>query len=363
MKLPTAANEIVALATRLAPPPRLFFETKSGVEEPPPGRGRRYWIVARSLCRMFRVPLLPAASRARQLDALALEVKRLSAFENPGSHFHITADFAIVWLWDQDLTRRAAAAIGADIAGLRIVPEPAMQPPDTDGVRLVEMLDGVEAQYWAEGALAASRWWPEPPGPHAWLMFQRGAGLPPDRLMTTVPPAVRLPWLQRPWTTTRRPGAFDLGRADARVVVGSLTAAMLLAYGYQGAQLLRVDHDVAALADEIATRSQAIEPLLQARGQALEDQSAIRVLHDLDRYPSQLALMARVAEVLPPDGGKLTAWIYDRGQLELGITASRPVDVVKLVRSLEGLDHFKSVAAERTGTDNSLRLHVTLDPL
>ena len=73
--------------------------------------------------------------------------------------------------------------------------------------------------------------------------------------------------------------------------------------------------------------------------------------------------MARVTEVLPPGKTRFTAWIYDRGQLELGIASDRPLDVVKLVRSLEGIEHFKGVAAERTGADNSLRLHVTLDPL
>ena len=137
----------------------------------------------------------------------------------------------------------------------------------------------------------------------------------------------------------------------------------MIGYGYQAAQWLRVDRDVVRLTDEIAQRSQAVEPLLEARTRALNNQSAIGVLHELDRFPSQLALMARVTEVLPSDRTRFTAWVYDRGQLELGIAADRPLDVVKLVRALEGLDHFKSVAAERTGTDNSLRLHVTLDPL
>ena len=41
----------------------------------------------------------------------------------------------------------------------------------------------------------------------------------------------------------------------------------------------------------------------------------------------------------------------------------QPLDVVKLVRSLESVERFKAVAAERTGSHNDLRLHITIDPL
>ncbi len=363
MKLPSSVDEIAALAARLSPAPRLYFETTAGVEEPPPGRGRGYWIVARGLCRFFRMPLLAGSPLGRQLDALALEVRRLSPFAETGSHLDLGRDFAAIWVWDQGATRAAAAAIGVDTARLRVMPEPAMQPPGGDGLRLIETLDGVEGQRWTAGHLVASRWWREPPDERAWLMFQRGAGLAPDAHNGTAPEPARLSWLARPWTTTRRTAAFDLARLDLRLVAAAFVAAALLLYGYQGAQWLRLARDTAGVSDEIARRSAAIEPLLEARTRALDDQSAIRALRQFDRFPSQLALMARVTEILPGERTRLVSWVYDRGQLELGIAADQPLDVVKLVRSLERLDHFKSVAAERTGTDNSLRLHVTLDPL
>lgn len=361
VKHPATAG-LVAFAARLSPPPRLFFQTAVGVEVPPPGRGRRYWIVARSRCRFFRAPLLPAVSHARQIAALALEVQRLSPFAETGRHLHLGSGSAVIWVWDQAATRAAAAAAGIDIARLRVVPEPAMQAPG-DGLRLVETLDGAEGQYWAGGGLAASRWWPKAPDGRAWLMFQRGAALAADDLEPAPPLPQRLAWLPRPWTTTRAAGPFALTRIDARVLAAALGAAVLLAYAYQGAQWVRVGHDIALLRQEIARRSQQIEPLLEARDRALDNQSAIRLLHDLAPFPSQLALMARITAALPADDTRLTAWVYDRGQLELGIASPRPLDVVKLVRALEGLDHVKSVAAERTGTGNSLHLHVTLDPL
>lgn len=363
LKLPPAAKNLIALAARLSPAPRLYFETASGIEEPPPGRGRRYWIVARSLCRFFTVPLLREVSRSRQLDMLALEVKRLSPFEETGSHLHMGDDFAGIWLWDQAVTRAAATAIGAEMSGLRVVPETAMLPPGTDGARLIETLDGIEGQHWVAGCLAASRWWRVVPDDHAWVRFQRGASLAPERLGGAAPQPIQLPWLTRPWTRTRQPRSFDLAETDMRLVAASIAAALMIVYGYQGAEWLRVTGNVGELGDEIGRRSAAIEPLLDARTRALDNQSAIRVLSELDRFPRQLSLMARVTEVLPAGQTRLTDWVYDRDQLDLGIAGDQPLDVVKLVRSLERLDHFKSVAAERTGTNNSLRLHVTLDPL
>lgn len=358
-----ATAGLIAFAARLLPPPRLFFETEAGIEAPPAGRGRRYWIVARGRCRFFKVSLLPAASHARQLAALGLEAQRLSPFAETGWHLHLGGDFAAIWVWDQAATRAVAAAAGIDIARSRVVPEPAMQPPGDDGLRLVQTLDGVEAQYWSGGALAASRWWPKAPDGRAWLTFQRGAALAPDEIDPVPPQPQHLGWLTRPWTTARAAGSFGLTRIDTRIAAAALGAVILLAYAYQGAQWLRVERDVALLRQEIARRSQQIEPLLEARSRALDNQSAIRLLRDLAPFPSQLALMARITATLPADGARLTAWVYDRGQLELGIASPRPLDVVKLVRALEGLDHFKSVAAERTGTGNSLRLHVALDPL
>jgi hypothetical protein len=319
--------------------------------------------VARSRCRFFNVKLLAGAARGPQFDALALEVRRLSPFAETGWHLDLGRDHAAIWLWDQGATRAAAAAVGVDIARMRVVPEPAMLPPGDDGVRLIETVDGVEGQHWLAGHLTASRWWSGLPSDRDWLMFQRGAALPPDRLGRETPPPFRLPWLVRPWTTTRRAGSLDLARIDLRLVAASVAAAAMIAYGYQGAEWWRVSRAAAGVADEVAQRSQAIEPLLEARSRALDNQSAIGLLHQFDRFPTQLSLMARVAEALPGTHTTLTAWVYDRGQLELGIAADQPIDVVKLVRALEGLDHFKSVAAERTGINNSLRLRVTLAPL
>jgi hypothetical protein len=362
-KVQGVIDNFAASIVRLAPDAQLYFETPNGVEVPSTRRGRRYWVVSRGLCRFFKVPLLADAPRARQLDALSLEIKRLSPFEETGSHFHLGPNFASVWLWDLHGTRAAGQAIGIDVERLRILPEPALLANAENEVRLIETLDGVEAQCWVDGCLAASRWWPDPPDSRAWVLFQRGASVGPERLATTVPGAQHPGWLRRPWTKTRNTRSFYPSQLDLRLVAAGVAAFFLIGYVYEGAKWWRATSDLRALAGEITMRSNAIEPVLDARTQALDNLAAIRVLHGLDRFPGQLALMARVAEVLPQNQARLTAWTYDRGQLNLDIASSQPLDVVKLVRTLESIDHFKAVAAERTGSGNTLRLHVTVEPL
>lgn len=352
-----------ALVARVALPPRLYLQSETGVQLPTPGRGRRYWVVARGLCRFYRVPLVADASRARQADAVALEVKRLSPFAETGSHVHFGRDFAAIWLWDQSAARAAAASVGIDLSRTRIVPEPAMQPNAAEGARLTLSLDGVEGQNWADGGLVASRWWRHVPDDRSWVLFQRGASIGPGRLSATPPEPVRPAWLPRPWTTTRPAGRFGIAQLDMRLATAGIAAAIALIFGYQGAEYLHIARNVSTLSSEIESRSNALEPVLAARAHALDNLAAIRRLHELDRYPSQLTLMARIAEKLPGPGSRLTAWLYDRGQLELTIAADQPLDVVKLVRSLESVEHFKGVAAEATGTNNTLRLRVTIEPL
>jgi hypothetical protein len=279
----------MTLLSRLSPAPRLYFETAGGVEEPPPRRGRRYWIVARSLCRFLTVPLLPEAPTARQLEAIELEIKRSSPFSETGSYFHLGREVASVWIWDQAATRTAAAAVGADLARLRILPEPAMHPGGEDGVRLVACLEGVEGQNWAGGSLTASRWWRALPDARAWMLFQQGASVHPERIGRAIPNPQRLPWLQRPRTQRSRRLSFSLAETDLRLVAAALAAAIVIAYGYQGSEWLRLRADTAALAAEIKGRSAAVEPLLAWRMR--------QITATITAQPSETALIALLARI------------------------------------------------------------------
>lgn len=351
-----------ALAARWRVPPRLYVQRVGGIEQPLGRRGRRYWIVSRGLCRFFKVPLLAGTAGAQQADAVTLQIKRLSPFEETGSHCHFGTDFVTLWLWDQRAVRSAAETVGVDLRRLPVLPEPALRPTAADGVRLVATVDGVEAQSWHNANLAASRWWPSPPDESAWMLFQRGAAVRPERMQAMVPSPVPLEWLHRPWTKSRVPGSFDLGRIDLRLAAAGIGAAVFIAYGYLGGEWLRLGHDAGRVETEIAARSRAVDPTLRARTEALEDEATIKRLRALDPFPQQLALMALVSGILPKNETHLTDWVYDKGQLEMTVAANHPLDALYFVRSLQRIDGFKDVVAESAGGDNSLVIRLAIEP-
>lgn len=356
--------DLAELKTRLAVPPRLYLHGAEGIDEPTgSGRGRRFWVISRALCRFHNVAALPDASATRQLEALQLQIERLSPFAQTGSHCHFAGDTICLWLWDASVVREAAAATGVDIRRLTVVPETAMHPPG-DGVRLVECLDGVEGQCWANGGLSASRWWPAAPDTRSWVLLQRGGSIAPEQMLAAPPPPVALPWLPRNWTRPPRQGIGGMGDLNARAVGAVAAIVLLVGYGYFGTEWLRLGLSTAAVERDISQASVAIAPVSQARASALANEAMIERLDALNRYPSQLALMAQLADVLPKNETHFTEWSYDRGQLEITVIASHPLDATYFVRALDHIQRFKAVSAERAGGggDNSLRLHLTVVP-
>jgi len=349
------------LMSRLASQPRMYLQRAGGIEEPVVARGRRYWAVSRSLCRFFKIPLLADASTGRQLEALRLQIERLSPFAETGSHFHFGENFINLWLWDSQVVGDAANEIGVDLRRASVLPESALQPPG-EGLRMIECLDGVEGQCWDRGSLVASRWWPTPPDSRSWVLFQRGAAVGPDRLTTDPPAAAALPWLARPWTNSRTDGWGGVVNIDMRFAAAAIAVLLVIGYAYLGAEWLRIISDRRSVERQIAAHSAEAAPATEARITALENAAAIRRLHQLDPYPSQLALMARVAEILPKNETHLTEWSYDRGQLEMTVGADHPLDSVFFVRALERVDRFTGVSVERAGGDNSLRIRLSVAP-
>jgi len=353
---------ISELTTRFIPRPRLYLHRIDGVDDDVQGRGRRVWIVSRALCRFFKVPFLVEASAARQFDALKLQIERLSPFAQTGSHYHFGATAIGLWVWDARTIEEAADAAGVSAKRLMALPEAALQPTG-DGLRLVQCLDGVEGQYWVNGDLIASRWWPAIPDNRNWALFQRGASVSPDRLSSEPPEPVRLPWLAKSWTKTPIEGWVDIASFDLRVAAAGIGILLLVGYGYLGAEWLRLCWSASDTESQIAAVSNRNKPLTHARAAAIEDAAVITQLHALDLYPGPLTLMAWVASILPKNETHFTGWSYDRGQLEITLGAEHPLDATFFVRALDKIPGFKNVSAERAGGDNTLRIRLAIEPL
>jgi hypothetical protein len=265
-------------------------------------------------------------------------------------------------MWDQSVALAAAEAIGVELDRMRMMPETALMPRGDAGARLVETLSGVEAQSWSNGDLGASRWWPATPDDRSWVLFQRGASLPPDQITATAPTPLQLGWLDRPWTRMPSLGAGGLAGIDMRLLAAVVGALVVTIYGYFGAEWARLTLDTHKVRTESAEISSRVDPIIEARSMALTNESAIEKLMKLDPLPGQLSLMARFAAVLPHNDAYFADWTFDRGKLEVTVASSHRLDAVYFVKSLEAVRGFKNVSADRAYSDNTLRIHLTVEP-
>lgn len=163
-----------------------YLHRSSGVEalalprlRPPawvPGH-QALWIVSRQLTRFISLPLPATLARRKRAAAAALQLRTLSPFAQTESFISLAGSRAQVWFWDAQVVATAAQALGLDPADLWCIPEGAMvAPPAVDGVRLLQVADGVEAQAWKGGVLTASQFWAALPQPFEWASFVRQLG-------------------------------------------------------------------------------------------------------------------------------------------------------------------------------------------
>jgi hypothetical protein len=340
-----------------SPYPRFFLQHRDGIERPATWRGRRYWIVARSLC-AFRVFRLPNAERGSLKDFAALQVREWTPHTKVGFHLHLTQDAARVWVWDAARVRDGMLAMGIKPGRIAVLPETAVQARAADGVHMFACLEGYEGQLWSQGELKAGRWWPEMPSRVQWRDFQRAAGVVapqhPD------PPNAENPiWRGRPWTSSG--GGWGRGVERGREAVLAGAVLLLAGYAYLGGSAV---HDAWSLA-ELDGRLQIAEhrsaPAVADRERALANLQFLSDFGKLNPYPSQLELFARVAEKLPANGARIIAWSYQNGELQFTIfSPASPPDILFYVKTYSSVERFTDVSADRAEGNRSVRVKVRL---
>jgi hypothetical protein len=331
--------------------PTFFLQRRDGVERPVAWRGRRYWIVARSLCRFRRFPLTNVGHGDLK-EAAALKARAWAPYPALGFHLHLTSQAAAIWIWDAARVDNAMRQAGVKPGRLATIPETAFQARAADGLHLIQCSEGVEGQCWANGELKASRWWAGTPSSDEWLEFQRVSGSAANIAPT---PSVEQPVrCARPWTNTGK--RFELERRARQAVIGGAVA-LLAAYGYLGGSLFRdlqssweADRKLAALQEQSA-------PAMADREAALTNLDFLNAFKTLDPYPAQLSLFARVADKLPANGAQLATWSYRQGDLQFTVfSPASPPDVLFYVKTYSMIAGFADVTADRGMIDRSLRV-------
>jgi hypothetical protein len=333
---------------------RFFLQHRDGIERPAAWRGRRYWVVARSLC-AFRVFRLPDAERSSLKDFAALKVREWAPYVEVGFHLHLTRDAARIWVWDAARVRDGMLAMGIKPGRFAVLPETAFQERAADGVHLFACLEGFEGQVWSAGELKAGRWWAEIPNPEQWLEFQRAAGVVTYSL-NDAPTVVQPIWRARAWTNSG--GSWGLGvERRGREVVIAVAGLLLAGYCYLGGSLAHDAWLSSELDDRLRSAEQRSTPAIADRERALTNLKFLDDSAKLSVYPSQLELFAHVAEKLPANGARIIAWSYQNGDLQFTIfSPASSVDVLFYVKTYSSVERFTDVTADRAEGNRSIRV-------
>lgn len=324
-------------------PVRRFIQSTEKTEIPQNRFGTSQWVLARSLYRFkhFDLTQVPAKNRAQ---ALRLELTQWTPFANSDYYVGWHGQHALVWGWDADKVQQAIAAQGLKPRRTRILPESALRPPFENGLCLSRCHEGYEGQLWRDSQLEHGRWWPQLPTPEEWLMFQRDAGIPPNEQQGQ-PPAPRVTPLNfQPWINVTG-SAGDQEMQLERLVIALCIFLLLIPTFWHGFGVFKMQRGTAQLRTQQAKLQREADPIMQARSQALDHLARINALRAIAPYPDQLALMEKIAQVLPPDKSYIKDWNFQPGQLKITINSTNDISTSLLIGALQQAGPFRDVKA------------------
>ncbi|KRG87097.1 hypothetical protein ABB33_01390 [Stenotrophomonas acidaminiphila] len=291
-------------------------------------------MVSRGECQYRREDLRALPARKR-MQAGKLALARHMPSSSARSYVAWTGGVAHFWFWT------AAEADEHNAAGQRRwIPETLLlAPPASDGVRLLRLSQGYEAQFWQNGTLASSQWWEQLPAHEAWLRFVRSTGLDPITVQD-VPAPTSLPWSNKSWgEASWAQQLMDL--LDEKTVWLLLFAILAAGVAWQVFSLLRWQAAGDQLSVRVERLREEVGPLLTAREQAEQALAELEHLSALRTPNDDYVLMADVATRLP-ENSKFASWKREAGKLQV-ILRSAEADPRAFVLAFEGSDRLSDV--------------------
>lgn len=262
------------------------------------------------------------------------------------------------WLWDKDAVAAAIEAAGEDPASVTVLPETALQQPGNVGVRLVAVMDGHEGQVWQDGMLRASRFWARPPVAGDWVRFLRASGDPAALHYAGATDVAEPVWLDRPWP--RHSSGSLLGEMRGWKAAAAIGCVAVIPFAYYVGQVSALAHERGRIEAGMKAIETSAAPVLAARDSALRSAARVRQIEALRPYPPPLEVMARIAEVLPPNGTILQDFNYQPPDVRFTLTGQPSFDVTFFVRALSAVPIFNDVNAENSPAPGTLVLRLKL---
>jgi len=294
----------------------------------------RQCLLSRALyrCKPFALgPVAPAERRAVLRNLLVA----WSPFDRSEYRIAWQGSDALAVAWDRELVEALLAAAGV-AATATVWPETFMREPRAgDGLRLLQCLEGVEAQQWRGASLQASRWWPQRPDAVEADLWLRSLGS--DAVAhEALPSEVSVAWMRRPWAELRSlDDLLSTGSRLERIAVGAALVGFTALTGAQAHQAFAA-HEARQAAERERERAlQGAAPVLAARDRA---ESLARDAQGLARPMTAvlpLELMQHLADALPARGVTLKELELSGQQLRLALELAPDVPRSAVVKDLQ----------------------------
>lgn len=296
-------------------------------------------LISRRSC-VFRRTALTGRTRAARMAA-ALKAEQELQFTAPRSYVAMDKDGASragVWTWDTGAGEARSSAEKALRAGVGALPETVAREGLDQGVRLVRCLEGVEGEVWADSALVASRWWPEPPSPQEWALFvrsARGGSMSEPQVLAAGPPPVEEP---------RWPAGFPPLQPDREAVATTASplriaaglAVVGLAAGlFLGARLVVMSAEAAVLEARIEAGGETKAQLAALRRSAQARSAEAATLANAGDERRVIDTLSVAISALPTEQLRLRRASFSTDELTLEAFVLQPVDGPALVARLE----------------------------
>lgn len=317
------------------------------------------YLIGRDLCQYACIDLRNV-QKAKRNQALVQKIKLLSSWGDPAFTVAWKDGWAQVWFWSESQVNEVLQNNGQDNSAKLYRPEffaEAMfwSKPAEGGLHLYKANHGVDAQYWKQGLLLASQWFPAMPSSSQLQRFTRAIGAGGAINAPMVNPLLA----DKAWDGVSFSFFDHLFDRRSQILIYALAVSLLIA-SLQINSIIHWYKQVSSLEAQTEELARSAEPLLTARSSARNAKREAEEIATLFALPDPLAIQAAVQQVFPPElKVDLQTWERNIDQIDMQIGGDIS-DTLSLVRAFEQAG-FNNVRVEPLAEAKRYRVRLRLN--
>lgn len=258
----------------------------------------------------------------------------------------------MVWCWDAEQLQHI---LGDKKHESNVIPETLLYPRYNDGLRLLQVSDGYEIQYWKDNCLKYSHICRQYPSAAEWLSFQRESAIPLEVQSPLPEIALQIEWEKRAWLKNLGESGV-LQRGELIENISAMLAITLLtgASAWLATQTVLTTQEIQTREERLKSLEQTLHPLREARQNAMESLTRSTGISHLAPYPDQFLILSKLAELLPENtGAYIREWEYQTGKLKLTLSVTdASAQLEEFINALQGDEAFFKAVVGSAATDS-----------